>query len=73
MLRHYIIKENINILIIFIYYVTQNICICQNTHINNLGDAELAALRARLAETERAMQRIVGQLARRDAVYDQFI
>ncbi|XP_072942777.1 uncharacterized protein RIC-3 isoform X7 [Epargyreus clarus] len=30
-------------------------------------DAELAALRARLAETERAMQRIVGQLARRDA------
>ncbi|CAH0724166.1 unnamed protein product, partial [Brenthis ino] len=32
-------------------------------------DAELAALKARLAETERAMQRIVGQLARRDAVY----
>ncbi|XP_072942772.1 uncharacterized protein RIC-3 isoform X3 [Epargyreus clarus] len=34
---------------------------------DKLGDAELAALRARLAETERAMQRIVGQLARRDA------
>ncbi|CAH2041988.1 unnamed protein product, partial [Iphiclides podalirius] len=31
-------------------------------------DVELEALRARLAETERAMQRIVGQLARRDAV-----
>ncbi|XP_047536506.1 uncharacterized protein LOC125070609 isoform X1 [Vanessa atalanta] len=30
-------------------------------------DEELAALKARLAETERAMQRIVGQLARRDA------
>lgn len=32
------------------------------------GDEELEALRARLAETERAMQRIVGQLAKRDAV-----
>ncbi|KAI5636542.1 resistance to inhibitors of cholinesterase-like domain-containing protein [Phthorimaea operculella] len=31
-------------------------------------DIELEALRARLAETERAMQRIVGQLAARDAV-----
>ncbi|XP_037295146.1 probable serine/threonine-protein kinase kinX isoform X7 [Manduca sexta] len=30
-------------------------------------DVELEALRARLAETERAMQRIVGQLAQRDA------
>lgn len=29
---------------------------------------ELEALRARLAETERAMQRIVSQLAQRDAV-----
>ncbi|CAG9564311.1 unnamed protein product [Danaus chrysippus] len=35
---------------------------------DKLGDAELAALRARLAETERAMQRIVGQLAQRNAV-----
>nr|XP_032519401.1 uncharacterized protein LOC116771629 isoform X3 [Danaus plexippus plexippus] len=34
---------------------------------DKLGDAELAALRARLAETERAMQRIVGQLAQRNA------
>lgn len=33
------------------------------------GDVELEALRARLAETERAMQRIVSQLAQRDAVY----
>lgn len=32
------------------------------------GDLELEALRARLEETERAMQRIVGQLAKRDAV-----
>ncbi|KAJ8716979.1 hypothetical protein PYW08_005378 [Mythimna loreyi] len=32
-------------------------------------DVELEALRARLAETERAMQRIVSQLAQRDAVY----
>lgn len=32
------------------------------------GDVELEALRARLEETERAMQRIVGQLAKRDAV-----
>ncbi|CAG4989546.1 unnamed protein product [Colias eurytheme] len=30
-------------------------------------DVEIAALRARLEETERAMQRIVGQLAQRDA------
>ncbi|XP_050352604.1 uncharacterized protein LOC126774962 isoform X4 [Nymphalis io] len=30
-------------------------------------DEEIAALKARLAQTERAMQRIVGQLARRDA------
>ncbi|XP_031765632.2 probable RNA-binding protein CG14230 isoform X3 [Galleria mellonella] len=34
---------------------------------DKLGDIELEALRARLAETERAMQRIVGQLAQRDA------
>lgn len=32
------------------------------------GDIELEALRARLAETERTMQRIVGHLARRDEV-----
>ncbi|CAF4877133.1 unnamed protein product [Pieris macdunnoughi] len=31
-------------------------------------DIEIAALRARLEETERAMQRIMGQLAQRDAV-----
>ncbi|XP_046969866.1 uncharacterized protein LOC124537183 isoform X3 [Vanessa cardui] len=37
------------------------------TSPDKLGDEELAALKARLAETERAMQRIVGQLARRDA------
>lgn len=36
--------------------------------VYHLGDVELEALRARLAETERAMQRIVGQLGRRDAV-----
>ncbi|KAH9635945.1 hypothetical protein HF086_017436 [Spodoptera exigua] len=35
---------------------------------DKLGDVELEALRARLAETERAMQRIVSQLAQRDAV-----
>ncbi|XP_047030634.1 glutamic acid-rich protein isoform X3 [Helicoverpa zea] len=34
---------------------------------DKLGDVELEALRARLAETERAMQRIVSQLAQRDA------
>ncbi|XP_063385581.1 histone acetyltransferase KAT6A isoform X3 [Cydia fagiglandana] len=34
---------------------------------SKLGDVELEALRARLEETERAMQRIVGQLAKRDA------
>ncbi|XP_049877384.1 muscle M-line assembly protein unc-89 isoform X3 [Pectinophora gossypiella] len=34
---------------------------------DKLGDLELEALRARLAETERAMQRIVGQLAARNA------
>ncbi|XP_041984835.1 uncharacterized protein LOC121737276 isoform X3 [Aricia agestis] len=34
---------------------------------DKLEDAELAALKARLAETERAMQRIVSQLAQRDA------
>ncbi|XP_063830491.1 titin isoform X2 [Ostrinia nubilalis] len=37
------------------------------TSPDKLGDDELEALRARLAETERAMQRIVGQLAKRDA------
>ncbi|XP_059046728.1 titin isoform X3 [Achroia grisella] len=34
---------------------------------DKLGDIELEVLRARLAETEQAMQRIVGQLAQRDA------
>ncbi|VVC93375.1 unnamed protein product [Leptidea sinapis] len=34
---------------------------------DKLGDEEIAVLRARLEETERAMQRIVGQLAERDA------
>ncbi|XP_028032278.1 uncharacterized protein LOC114244603 isoform X2 [Bombyx mandarina] len=37
------------------------------TSPDKLGDVELEALRARLAETERTMQRIVGQLAQRDA------
>ncbi|GBP63396.1 hypothetical protein EVAR_56507_1 [Eumeta japonica] len=34
-----------------------------------LGDEELEQLRARLAETERAMQRIVSQLGKREAVH----
>ncbi|XP_022125242.2 cingulin isoform X2 [Pieris rapae] len=37
------------------------------TSPDKLGDIEIAALRARLEETERAMQRIMGQLAQRDA------
>ncbi|XP_075981096.1 RIC3 acetylcholine receptor chaperone isoform X3 [Anticarsia gemmatalis] len=41
------------------------------TSPDKLGDVELEALRARLAETERAMQRIVSQLAQRDGDVQQ--